>query len=602
MSRKVPRAYQVEAIGAIESDWSRGVQRTALVAGVGAGKTVTFTNICERFFMRTQRRTLIVAHRTELIDQACASVRDAAPHLPVGIVKAERNQTRSPIIVASIQTLAAREFRRARMIRDVGLIVCDEAHRARASSWMGMLEFFGAMTPGSGVLALGVTATMSRGDDKSLGDVWQNVAYEISMQRLIGEGWLKRPVGVRVYVADLDLRNVRMSGSDYQDGALGEAIEQSLAPEMIAKAVREHCERLQGIVFTPTVHSAGVVADALRTEGFNAAVVSGKTPAVERKRIINEYRAGRIRILVNADVFTEGTDLPMTDFVCIARPTRSNGRFIQQAGRALRLYCPAVPSHARNPIVPGPTCSSCRTVGIILDVVGATATHRLQAQIELFGEDKQTRGCRGCGCKPCECFCFTCQNDKPDCICECEECGEFPCVCENDSPAVPIEEIYDEGELQHAIVDLFTGSSSVWLRTLRGVWFLPAGERLIAVLPAVRPGAYDVVAMHSEKPGTGQLVAEAVDSLALAQKYAEDNVTVAERRTAKKDRAWRAKPPTAKLVESAERFGVKVTPMMTAGEIEGLLAVARASFRIDPIALSLPHVAATMTLPTGVNA
>lgn len=561
--------------------------------------TTVFTNLAERFYAREHRRVLIVAHRTELIDAAAERVRLAAPHYPVGIVKAERNQTRSPIIVASIQTLAAREYRRARMIRDVGLVVCDEAHRARADSWMGMLDHFGAMTPGSGVVALGVTATMSRGDDKSLGDVWQSIAHEIPMQRLIGDGWLVRPVGIRVFVSDLDLRKVRQSGGDYAEGALGLAIEQSLAPKKIAEAIREHAATKQGIVFTPTIHSAEVVTEALRDEGFNAVVVSGKTPTEQRKRIIRDYRAGVIRIMVNADVFTEGTDLPMTDYVCIARPTRSNGRFIQMAGRALRLYCPVNPEHAKNPIVPAPTCSSCKTVGMIIDVVGVTSRDvgRLQAQIDLFGEDKQARACRGCGERPCSCWCERCNEPIKGCTCPCLLCEEHPCVCNegDDTPAVPIEEIYDEGILQHAIVDLFTGSASVWLRTERGVWFLPAGERLIAILPAVRVNTYDVVSMHADKPGTGQLIAEGVDSLALAQRYAEDNVTTAERRTARKDRAWRAAPPTKAQRAAAAAYKVEITPNMTAGELDGIITVAKASWRIDPIALSIPHIAAAMT-------
>lgn len=600
------RSYQSTSIRKTEACYARGLQRVVVVAATGAGKSEVIAVTAQRFIERNPgKRVLILAHRDELIDQLYKRVRRVMPHLPAGIVKAQRNQTRHPVIVGSIMTLAGRggHCRRASMIRDVGMVIIDEVHRSASNSYQAVLKHYGCLTPGSGVVAFGVTATMSRADDKSLGDTWQEVAHEIPATELMAAGWLVRPTGIRVYVSDLDLAKVRKnSGGDYQDAALGLAVEQSLAPEKIAKAYREHCPTKQGILFAPTVHSAQVLCDALNAEGFRSVVVSGKTPKGERARLIQQFRDGQIQVLCNAMLFTEGTDLPMCEVVVVARPTRSNGLFIQMVGRGLRLHCPDDVNrpfgekHSELPIMPSPPCPRCKVGALVLDVCGSTATMRLQAQIELFGEEKRARICRGCEQRPCVCWCDVCDFALKECVCPCEECRMSPCQCEP-TPAVPIEEIYDEGELRHAVVDLFTGSAYAWQRTNLGVWFLPAGERLIAVLPAARPNTYDVVSMHAEKPGTGLLIAENVDSLALAQRYAQDNVTTGERRQARRDRAWRAAAPTKALRDAAAAYKLDVSPHATAGEIDALITVAKASFRIDPIAWSFPHIRAAIEIP-----
>ena len=96
--------------------------------------------------------------------------------------------------------------RRAQLF-DVGLVVVDECHHAAASSYVTLLTHFGAFgtKPARGydaepAIALGVTATMIRGDDKALGEIWQDVVYSRSIADMIRDGWLVRPRGKRVRV------------------------------------------------------------------------------------------------------------------------------------------------------------------------------------------------------------------------------------------------------------------------------------------------------------------------------------------------------------------------------------------------------------------
>src|SRR5688572_27286236 len=118
-----------------------GLRRPAIVMATGGGKTQVFCSIIEQWLtLNPGRRALVLAHRDELVEQAYDRIRIVAPALRVGIVKAERNETLARCVIASVQTLAQR--RRRAMLRNVGLIVVDEAHRAVAPSYRAVLTHY----------------------------------------------------------------------------------------------------------------------------------------------------------------------------------------------------------------------------------------------------------------------------------------------------------------------------------------------------------------------------------------------------------------------------------------------------------------------------
>lgn len=552
------RPHQVEAVEAVERDWRSGASRTAIVHATGTGKTTTFSAVVGRWLERNpRRRALLVAHRIELVDQGA---RRLARQLgtSVGVVMGNRNQTLSRVLMASVPTL--RTERRRRMLRDVGLIVVDECHHAAAESYLGVLEHYGAMDPTSGTVALGVTATMSRGDERALGDVWQNVAHTYGAPAAIADGWLKRPVGIAVRVADLDLRRVRTTAGDYREGDLGAAIEGSLAPTRIAEAYREHAADRQGISFAPTVHSAEVIRDAFRAAGFTCELVHGGTPPEERARTIKRFRVGEVQILSNCGVFTEGTDLPMASVVVIARPTKQSGLYVQMAGRALRLWCPIHEENAANLLES--CCPAEHRTALVLDVVGASRRHSLAARIELFGPEAAER----------------IEAEADDTAVELDAEAVEP---ESGGTGWSEDEAYADGALAYDVVDLFGDSSMAWLRTRAGVWFIEAGQRYIVVLPSpLGWPRFDVIGMDRHKPGTGVWLSRTAQSLADAMGVAESSVTAGERLTASRARAWRAGRPSDAQRRIARGLGVAIEG--TAGEVSGRISVELASQRIDP--------------------
>jgi superfamily II DNA or RNA helicase len=531
------RDYQRDAVAAAHRAHGDGVRRPAEVLATGAGKSIILAEVARtsRHGVGGGKRVVVLAHREELVEQNAQKVRDVAPDLRVGIVKAGANQVNAHVISASVQTLAS-PMRRAQL-RDVGLVIVDEAHHAPAKSYVDVLQHFGCMSGDGAARALGFTATMSRGDDKALGDIWQEIVYVKDTAELISEGFLVRPVGVRVRVDDLHLGKVRKVAGDYSTKGLGDAIEDSMAPKKIVEAMREHAADRQTLLFAPLVHTAEVIRDALREGGFTAELVHGGTHPEERRRLLQGYREGSVQVLCNAMVFTEGTDLPMTGCVVIARPTMNPGLFVQMVGRGLRLW-------------PG------KTDCIVLDVVGATNRHRLAAPVELFGEDGYDRE----------------ESDEPknlevlDLDEDAEEQGLLDHALGLDVPQ------YRDGQLVHEIVDLFEGSDAGWLRTYAGVWFLAAAQHYAAVLPRVS-GGYGVVLMDRTRVGVSSWVIEHVSELGYAMAHAQGAV----------DGMTRVGEDGAKayVMKRAASMGLPVDRSMSPGEIRKMITVGLASARID---------------------
>lgn len=548
----IPRDYQTAAVEAFEAAWESGTQRPAVVMATGLGKTLLAAMLSWRWATRhrmsAKQRVLVIAHRTELIEGAAATIRSlVGERLRVGIVKAERDNCTADIVVASVQTLTAGKpeagLRRRNRIAHVGLVIVDECHHATAPTYRTVLDHYGCFSE-YGARAAGLTATLTRSDGVALGDVWQDVVYVKGIAEGVREGHLVRPFGKRVQVFDLDLAGVKKVRGDYDKAALGAALEGSMAPQKVALAYREHASERQGLLFAPTVRTAEIYAEALGAEGFKVATIHGKTPEGERRDAFQALRDGGLQIISNCGVATEGTDVPAVACVVVGRPTKSQGLYTQMVGRGLR---------------PWPGKGDC----LVLDVVGASERNALATPVELFGDSV----------KP---LVDELEFEQPEALEEIQlDLGDEIVTATEDE-----QHVFVDGHMSVVDVDLFHGSKNAWSRTYAGIWFLPAGDRLIVLKPQDN-GMWGVVWCHKYHRDSGW-VASDVPDMGYAMAMAEANVSPAEALTASRDRAWRATKTSEKQVNLGRRYGLNLNTTMLKGESSELLNVAIGSARIDP--------------------
>lgn len=535
------RDYQKEFVDSVFTAWKEGIRRPAAVLPTGAGKTASFSALIDRFVSENPgQRVVVLVHRDELADQTLSSLKNWAPRLSTGKVKAGSDQVHAQVMVCSVQTLA-RERRRERLGQaqrlagQVGLIVTDECHLAAAPSYKKIYEAF------PDALNLGVTATLARGDGRGLGSVWDDVVYKKSLPEMISGGYLVRPRGVTVKVDDLELSGIKKTGGDYQTGDLGEAIEHSSLARTVTSAYKEHASDRPGVVFTPTVATAHQMADELNRARIRTAVISGETPGEERRQIYANFKSGKIQVLSNCMVLTTGFDAPWTSCVVMARPTQSQTLFVQCVGRGLRLW---------------PGKKDC----LVLDVVGATASNKLKTLIDLDPDLFEQKGpCEECGRTPC--------------VCPCPECGEpKPCLC----PKEERPEAQAKGT--GGSVDLFAASTQAWLQTKAGVLFIPVGDGVVFLWESKESGSWDVA--YAPKQGPWKRLHESLP-LGSAMAWAETEADACMPFSTKKTASWRTKKATEAQLGTCARFGIPVGPEMRAGEVGDAMSVFFASKQLD---------------------
>jgi DNA repair protein RadD len=341
----VLRDYQIEAANRVRAAWSMGARNVLLVMPTGAGKTVTKASI-----MKTLNVPAVaIAHRQELVLQiSCSLAATGIVHnliAPNTIVKFCVHQhvakfgrsfynRNAHTAVASVRTLLTRADKIRQFLNRVQLWDIDEAHHVLPTNqWGQAVDLF------PNAIGLGVTATPERCDKQPLNGVFNYMVVGPTARELINLGHLS---DYRIFCPpqSLNMDRVRISSSS------GEYVKKDLVAEtersQIVGDVVGHYLRIapgkRGLTFAVDVASANAIADAYNAAGVPAAVVTAKTPDNIRTNLLDRLADGRMKQLVNVDLFGEGMDCPALEVVSMARPTQSYGLYVQQFGRALRPF------------------------------------------------------------------------------------------------------------------------------------------------------------------------------------------------------------------------------------------------------------------------
>jgi hypothetical protein len=185
---------------------------------------------------------------------------------------------------------------------------------------------------------LGATATAIRTNRREfLSEIYDDVGYSISLFRLIQEGFL---VGIDGYAipTSLDLRNVTVKRGDYDAKALGEAVSMGDFNASVVDGYLQKGADKKAICFCVNVEHIHALEKLFRNRKVKAQGIDGKMPLEERRKIIADFRLGRLQVLLNCNIGTEGYDEPSIEAVLMARPTKSIIVYTQCVGRGLRLF------------------------------------------------------------------------------------------------------------------------------------------------------------------------------------------------------------------------------------------------------------------------
>ncbi|MCG7630896.1 DEAD/DEAH box helicase [Gordonia McavH-238-E] len=341
-------------------------QRAMLSLPTGAGKTRVAAEAVIRWIRQfgvPSGPVLWIAQTGELCEQAVQSWRFVWEHVGPGqnlvLDRLWNTNSATPVtgrphlVVATDAKLASclgtGEYE---WLRRASLVIVDEAHVAISKEYTGILEQLGLTRSKTERNLIGLTATPFRNDE----NLTQRLAGRFGHQRLDEEILGDNPVarlqelGIlsRVQHRELPGAELTLSKSELNDlarmnidGVLPRSAERRLAADEArnSKLLDEISEMPQDwpvLVFATSVDHAKVLSAGLNDRGIRSFAIDGTTPIADRRRSIDEFRKGTIRVITNFGVLSQGFDAPATRAVVIARPVYSRNMYQQMVGRGLR--------------------------------------------------------------------------------------------------------------------------------------------------------------------------------------------------------------------------------------------------------------------------
>ena len=351
--------------------------RGLLSLPTGSGKTrVAVQAIIEAIREDNFPGTVLwVADRDELCEQAVEAWQQAwmsfGPEAePLRISRMWRGQPQpeeiagaTHVIVATIQTLTA-IIGRARglpfYLQDVGILVIDEAHGSIAPTYTSLLRELGLTFRRSDdeISLLGLTATPYRGTDA---EETRRLVQRYGANRLDSGAFesddpheVIRELQRMTVLSEVDHAVIQGASLELDGDELHQVSELPWLPESAERRIADNHERTRRIVeayettvrdidpdcptliFATSVEHANTLAAMLTLRGVPARAISGATDPRVRRQVVEEFRSGRLKVLVNYAVFREGFDAPQTRALIVARPVYSPNLYFQMIGRGLR--------------------------------------------------------------------------------------------------------------------------------------------------------------------------------------------------------------------------------------------------------------------------
>ena len=327
--------YQEEAVGhAIGMLTERG--NSLIVAGTGAGKTIMMAAAIGRFyrgFRATRGRNphiLVLVHRTEIHSQNHSKFSLVCPDIATSEITASAKSLKGYVHFGMVQTVAGimPELSAAKSYFD--LIVIDEAHHAKASTYEDIIRKNAEGNPNAALL--GVTATPNRGDALPLIHLFDNY-YQITTKFLIDSHYLTRP-------RFLDLSPVFRLDDKAERGHLAKNCRDDAAGDQL---IRKLCDDFlrnkepgKTIVFAPNHAFCKKIYDYLKELGRDPAYLASGIDDAARKAEIERFEKGSSEELINVDICTEGYDFPPLRNLVDFDTNGTHGQWVQKVGRVLR--------------------------------------------------------------------------------------------------------------------------------------------------------------------------------------------------------------------------------------------------------------------------
>lgn len=317
------RDYQNKIVNEVVSS---DCNRLLIVLPTGGGKTIIMAAICDK----KRQKTLLLAHRDELLYQAKNRIKDYAPHIKTSICSEGKTDFSGDVVIGSVQTLCRRIDQV--MAYNPSIIMVDEAHHAQAETYKEILY---SMEKAQWI---GVTATPDRSDNKDIEQIFgKPIQYSRTIRQMIQDGYLA-PLTSKKLFTHVDLGTIRSNGEDFSCASLAERVDIKERNEFVVDKYLEHASDRKAIFFGCNVAHSENLNEIFIQKGVKSDVIHAGLTMEKRREILSKFSTRELDVLVNCLILTEGFDDPEVSCIGMTRPTKSHSLYTQCIGRGLRIH------------------------------------------------------------------------------------------------------------------------------------------------------------------------------------------------------------------------------------------------------------------------
>ncbi|WP_299534101.1 DEAD/DEAH box helicase family protein [Ulvibacterium sp.] len=295
----------------------------------GGGKTVVFSEIAKRYISHSQKKVVVLTHRIELSLQTSRMLTGFGVKNKIinSEVKEFSDQDEYMCFVAMVETLNNRLQEEKVEIKNIGLVIIDEAHY---NSFRKLFKYFEQST------ILGVTATpLSSNIKLPMKDHYQKLIVGESIASLIEKKFLAR---ANLYHYDVGLQSLKLGISgDYTVKSSDELYSNQNMLGKLLTAYQEIALGTKTLIFNNGINTSRYVYETFKKAGYDIRHLDNKNSPSERREILDWFSNTPNAILTSVSILTTGFDEPTVDTIILNRATRSLTLYFQMIGRGSRI-------------------------------------------------------------------------------------------------------------------------------------------------------------------------------------------------------------------------------------------------------------------------
>lgn len=344
----------------------RGLNRGIVALPTGSGKTRVAVEALIRFMRESDTEPLIVwiAQSDELCEQAVetwsytwSAIAPPGAKLTISRLWGANDATPAEdgahlVVATDAKLLSLARKGHHGWLTDAEVVLVDEAHTSISKTYTELFVWLKRGTRERDRTLIGLSASPYRGNNE---DQTKGLVNRYDSNLLTDDVFGADPhselqdMGILARVKHLELEGMTLTPAKVRRASDSEAmhlddyridLNQVAGDHDRNKAILDSLEALPAnmtaLVFAASVQHAEVLAAVLANSGIPAAPIAGYTPAPERRRLIQRFKEGEIRVLTNYNVLSQGFDAPKVGAVYVTRPTFSPNRYQQMIGRGLR--------------------------------------------------------------------------------------------------------------------------------------------------------------------------------------------------------------------------------------------------------------------------